>query len=230
MSNYSEEEQIQALKNFWDDYGTAIMVGIAVALAVFAGWRYWSNQQKSNQQQAATQYQQVIEQYQKSMESAAGAENTNFQRAARKLMEEHGDMAYGQFAALLVAKRAVESNDLKEAEKQLRWVLEQKPDEGLRIVTSIRLARVLFGQGDNAAAMAILDKESNPEFVATVQELRGDILVADKKPEEAAKAYQKASEVLASKKESRPLLEIKMADLGLKPVKVDAPKNGTENP
>lgn len=218
MSNYTEEEQLETLKNFWTDYGTAILVGIAVALAALAGWKYWQNDQLRAQQAASAQYQQVIELYQKSLEnSSSGPANTAFQAAARKLMDEHGERAYGQMIGLLVAKRAVDSGDLKEAEKNLSWVLEKKPEEGMRIVTTIRLARVLFAKGDNKAALALLDKETDPAFAATVQELRGDVLVAEKKLDEAATAYKKASEAVAAEKGSRPLLEIKMADLGLKP-------------
>ena len=43
-----DDEQIENLKRFWQDYGTPILVGASIALAVFAGWRYWqqSEQQK----------------------------------------------------------------------------------------------------------------------------------------------------------------------------------------
>ena len=43
--SYSEEEQVEQLKRFWQDYGTPILVGISLALAVFAGWRFWQQSQ-----------------------------------------------------------------------------------------------------------------------------------------------------------------------------------------
>lgn len=217
--SYDEEEQIERLKQFWKEYGTAILIGIALAMAVFAGWRYWQKSQVETATQAANLYQDVLADAQKLQANPQDqAANTDLQSKAKKLQDEFAKTPHAMNAGLLLAKRAVEANDLKEAEKQLRWVLEQKPEEGLRIVTAIRLARVLAASGKLDDGLALLAKEKNDAFTPALEETRGDIYRLQGKLEEARKAYQAADAALAARDEVRPLLEVKMADVGLAPV------------
>ena len=48
-----EDEQIENLKRFWQDYGTPILVGITIAVTVFAGWRYWQTEKVNSATKAA---------------------------------------------------------------------------------------------------------------------------------------------------------------------------------
>lgn len=223
MSQYSEEEQLQSLKHFWEDYGNAVMVAAIVILAAFTGWRYWNMQQAKVAQESSGAYQHVLEDFQRIQNvTEPNADTTALQRDAHALMTNHPESVYAQMSGLLLARRAVDVGDMKEAEKQLRWVVEQKPVEEIRIMANLRLARVLLAKGDAKGALALLDKIDNAGFAPSVQEMRGDALLADKRPDEARQAYTKARDALvAAKLPRRPILEVKMADLGVKPV-IDA--------
>jgi predicted negative regulator of RcsB-dependent stress response len=216
--SYSEEEQIENLKRFWDDYGTFILVVAALVVAAFAGWRYWQTNKVNQATLATSVYQDVTGSIQKLQTNPADQKaNTDLQKNAQKLMQDFAGTPYASSAALALAKHAVDSNDLKEAEKQLRWVLTQKPEEGTRIIATVRLARVLAGKGDTAAALALLANENDDAFVPLVQEARGDIFVAQGKTDEARKAYAAADAAAAKRAEQRPFLETKMADVGVAP-------------
>jgi len=215
---YSEEEQLENLKRFWDDYGTFILIVIAIVLACFAGWRYWQNNKINTASQAATVYQDVMSSLQKLQSNPADqAANTELQRNAQKLMQDYVGTPYAVGAGLALAKRAADSNDLKGAEKQLRWVLTQKPDEATRLITTVRLARVLAAKGDTAGGLALLANENDESFAPLVQEARGDILVTQGKTDDARKAYQAADAAAAKRDETRPIMETKMADVGVAP-------------
>ena len=60
-----DDEQLENIKLFWQDYGTPILVGSSIALAVFAGWRYWQQSKLETASQAAGAYQRTQESYQK---------------------------------------------------------------------------------------------------------------------------------------------------------------------
>ena len=55
-----EEEQIENLKRFWQDYGTPILVGVAIAVSALAGWRYWQAEKMDSATKAATVFQDML--------------------------------------------------------------------------------------------------------------------------------------------------------------------------
>ena len=58
----SEEQQVEAIKRFWDQYGKAILGGVVLGLAVLYGFRFYQGQQRANAEQASVQFSQLIEQ------------------------------------------------------------------------------------------------------------------------------------------------------------------------
>jgi predicted negative regulator of RcsB-dependent stress response len=211
-----DDEQIENLKRFWQDYGTPILVGASIALAVFAGWRYWQQSEQQTASIAANAYQATQDAYKKLVANADDtAASTDLQREAQKLMQDFTKTPYAANAALLLAKRAIDLKDFKTAEKQLRFVLTQKIDDGLKSVATLRLASVLAETGDTKAALAALNSDTNPAFTPSREELRGDLLKQTGDIAGAQKAYQAAAKVLVERQEPRPVLDMKMADVGL---------------
>lgn len=219
-----EQEQVENLKRFWQDYGTPIVIGLALALAAFAGWRYWQNAQLDESTRASGVFQEMMTAVQRSqLNPDDKAAHTDVQRLAKTLKQDFESTPFALNASLLLARQAVDGGDYKEAEKQLRWALEQKPDAAQRVLISTRLARVLLAQKQYDAALAVLDKEKDAGFLPTLEELKGDIYQAQNKTAEAQKAYQAAAAALAERDERRPLLEMKMADVGVAPLESKKP-------
>lgn len=212
-----DEEQVENLKRFFKDYGTPILTGVVLAIAVFSGWRYWNAQQVDASTKAAAVFQDMLGAVQRShVNPADKAASTDVQRYAKTLRDDYTKTPFAASAGLLLARQAVDRNDFKEAEKQLKWVLEQKPEESVRVLATTRLARVLAADKRFDEAQALLAKESGAGFAPTVQELKGDIYQAQGKIPEAQKAYLAAVQALQDRDdERRPLLEMKMADVGL---------------
>lgn len=219
-----DEEQIENLKRFWQDYGTPILVGVTIAVSAFAGWRYWQAEKMTSATKAATVFQEILTASQRSqLNPDDKTASTDVQRLAKTLKDDYTSTPYAINAALLQARHAIDVGDNKEAEKQLRWALDQKPAEAVRVLASTRLARVLSAQKQYDEALAVLQKEKAAGFEPTIEELKGDIYQAQGKLEEARKAYLAAVAALQERDERRPVLELKMADVGVAIPAADKP-------
>lgn len=219
--SYNEDETLEQLKSWWARYGTPVLLSIAVVLLSFSGWRYWStstleaaSEAQALQQQMATAMQRLA------VNTEDKAANTDVQRLGQQLINEYASTPYAVDAALLLAKRAVDAGDLVAAEKQLRVALELKPTPEIKVLTQTRLARVLAARQQYPAALALLDEiGDDPAAAPLVDEVRGDILMLQGQRDAAAKAYAAADAALAARDEARPVLDLKLADVGLTPAK-----------
>ncbi len=57
----TEEQQVEAIKRFWKEHGTAIIVGAALGLGGLWGWRAYSEAQIENKEAASVAYQNAVE-------------------------------------------------------------------------------------------------------------------------------------------------------------------------
>jgi len=219
--SYNEDETVEQIKTWWARYGTPVLLSAAVVLLSFSGWRYWStNKLESVTKAQALQQQMTTAMQRVSVNSDDKAANTDVQRLGQQLIDEYSNTPYAIDAAMLLAKRAVDSGDLAGAEKQLRAALALKPGAEIKLLLQTRLARVLSARKQYAAALAVLDDAGTDAASAPlVDEVRGDILLLQGQREAAAKAYAKADAALAKRDESRPVLDLKLADVGLIPAK-----------
>lgn len=190
----SEEEQVEALKRWWEENGRSTVVAIVVALGGALGWQAWQAHSQSQRDAASDLYQAMLSQ------SAAAAGMTDQQREAatglaERLKAEFPDSTYAQFAALQLARGAVETDDLAQAEAELRWVLGQAdPGGDVALVTQLRLARVVSAAGDGGQALKILDGVEGGSYAGAYALARGDILLAMGREDEAREAYAEAQQ------------------------------------
>jgi predicted negative regulator of RcsB-dependent stress response len=135
---------------------------------------------------------------------------------AEQLRKDYSATVYGVFAALQLAKDAVAANDLPRAATLLEWAQNQNADASLKPLIALRLAKVQFAQGELEKAFASLSgiKDGNA-WLVTAAELRGDILQAQNKLDEARESYNAALKALdaSGDQEQRANLEIKLSGL-----------------
>lgn len=199
----SEEQQVEAIKRFWQEYGKAIVGGVALGLIALYGFRYYQAEQRASAEQASTKYSQLVEK-----QEAAASEDWLAQ-AQGYIDASKGDN-YAVFAALLAAKTAVSEHKLDVAASQLNWVMANTKEPTLLALTQLRLARVQKEQADFDAALATLSKPVPASFVALQAELKGDVLLLADKPAAAKTAYQQA---LAEGGQNQQLLQVKLDEL-----------------
>ncbi|MBY5921998.1 YfgM family protein [Ferrimonas balearica] len=203
MDIYStEEQQVEAIKRFWKEYGTSIIGGAVLGLGGLFGWNTYQDYQQGQREAASAAYSQVVEQ--------AGQSRDLLDTAVAQFKAEHGDSGYSALSQLLLARAAVEAGDLAKAETLLTDVLPSL-DSATAPLATLRLARVQMAQDKLDAAQATLEKITNSAFAAQRDELKGDILVAKGELEAARAAYQSAMD--AGGAQTSPALQMKLDDL-----------------
>jgi predicted negative regulator of RcsB-dependent stress response len=185
----TEEEQLDALRRWWNENGRSIVVAVIVALAASFGWQSWQANEEQQQEQASDDYQALL----RAINPQAGSPGTHGVELAEQLKSDFSGSTYAQFAALHLAAMAVGEGKLSEAEKQLRWVLTKaSTGSDTAQVAQLRLARVLAASGDIDQALSILVEVEAGSYVATYAVAEGDILMAAGRNDEARDAYSRA--------------------------------------
>ena len=61
MSNQTEEEQLERIKEVWHRHGVPVLTGVVLALAGVFGWNGWTNYQENKASNASAVYQSMLE-------------------------------------------------------------------------------------------------------------------------------------------------------------------------
>ncbi len=192
MESYrTEEEQVEALRRWWDENGRSTLLAVVLVLAGTFGWQGWQRYEAQRNDSASDLYQQMLEAA--SMAGQGIVNGAPAERLASQLRSEYGGTTYAQFAALHQARVAVAGKDLPAAEDHLRWVLgKAAAGSDMALVAQLRLARVLAAQGESEQALTLLAPGSSGKFPAASALARGDILAAAGRDTEALAAYREA--------------------------------------
>ncbi len=207
MTEYmTEQEQIEIIKNWIKQYSLVILAGMAIAIVGIMGWRYWEQRQNNIISHASSIYDEML-----TMRAQNNAEGTRKQ--AKKLFSRYPDLTYAHIAALMLAREAVFKKDYVEAEKKLRFVIDESDVPALRQIARIRLARLMIINHAPEASLKLLKKVDDKSFDGMANEVRGDAYLALNDPVLARQAYQQALADLPNAEVIRPLLEMKFDNL-----------------
>ncbi|MCZ2723130.1 tetratricopeptide repeat protein [Marinomonas sp. 15G1-11] len=205
----TEEEQIEAFKEWWKKNGTSLVLAVSIGVAGYFGSQAWFQSQENHISEASALYQNM-------MEAAADLSAESNQKTvtfiANQLSDDYSDTGYAAFGQLYVARIEAEKGEFDNAISSLKQAQEKTEDVSLNAIANLRIARLLLEKQDYDAALTQVEKVTYEEFTVQKQELKGDILLASGKKEEARVAYEAANNALESGS-SHPLLNIKLQDL-----------------
>ena len=189
----TEDEQVEALRRWWDENGRSTIVAVVLALGVGFGWQGWQGYREQQAEAASNVYQALL----RGVSGQAGA-TSDAAALGEQIKRDYADSTYAQFAALHLAAMAVEEGDMAAAESELRWVLGRAAKgSDTAQVAQLRLARVLASNGDAEQALAILDEGAQGSYQASYAVARGDILLARGDVDQARAAYTSAQSLVA---------------------------------
>jgi predicted negative regulator of RcsB-dependent stress response len=217
----NEEEQIEALKRWWNDNGSSLLIGVGLVFALMFGVQRWQASQSGTAGAAADMYEQIANM---AVANVAKTITDDDLLAAQgvysQLKSQYASSIYTRYAALVMAKFNADRNNLEQAATELQWVLDnqslgfmQKAEPELFDIARARLARIRLAQGQAQAALDLLRAAPNASFVVSQAEIEGDALLQLGDKAGAIAAYQKA--LTASTEGNPALLRLKLQDLGV---------------
>ena len=133
--------------------------------------------------------------------------------AGQAIIDKHAGTFYASQAALILAKSAFEAGRLAEARERLDWVMRKGVEEH-RGVARLRLASVLLDEGKFTEALTVLDGNKDEAFAANAADVKGDIMLAQGRLDEARAAYKLAIDRAGPHNPVRGIAEVKLNALG----------------
>lgn len=211
----SEEQRVEALKKWWKDNASSVVMGLALGLATLGGWNLWQTNQKHKAEEASGLYQQLLR--------AVDAKQTDPAiKLSERIIEQHQGTAYATYATLFEARLKAEAGDLAGAKKALGDLLASAKDENIKHLARLRLGQVLRALGETDSALKLLEPLKPREmgkYESRYEELKGDLYAAQQRTSEAQAAYERAKEA----GETAPLLDLKINNLAVEPATPPAP-------
>ena len=205
-----EQEQLDQIKHFWNQYGnliTWVLVAVLASVAAWNGYHYW---QRSQAVQAAAMFDEMGK-------SLASGDLVKAQRTFADMQERYAGSTYTHQAGLALGKMAADAANPDAAKAVLQWVADKTGDEGYAAIARLRLANVYLDTKAYPEAIKALDGVKNEAFSALVSDRLGDVLVLQDKKAEAKEAYLRAYKKLPADVPYQRLLLVKLNALGVDP-------------
>ncbi|MDT8397813.1 MAG: tetratricopeptide repeat protein [Pseudomonadales bacterium] len=217
MAAHSEEEQIEALKQWWKDNGKSLLIAVAVILLGLFAFRQWEAMEQRYDTEASELYEELLDTAKLDASEPLSAEEfSTAEFLNSQLRNDYENSTYARLSALLMAAVQVRQGNLDQAETELSWILDhaamglfKEADPGLLFTARLRLARVVLAQGDAERALTLLNVADVGAFAGSYAEVEGDAHLALGQTDKARAAYQRA----LSNSANAPLLELKLQDL-----------------
>ena len=207
MSEYSEAEQWERAKEWLKGNGLWIIAGVAIGAGGLAAWHWYQDRRNAQAETASARYEEMLDAFTRN-------DRTRGMTLVTELNNEYSWTPYAALSTLIAARVQVDQNELDKAAAGLKSVMETAPDDEIRMVARLRLARVQAAQGKYDDALATLKVESPGEFATRLADVRGDVLLAKGDRDGALREYQAARAGENRGRVDADLLDLKIRDLG----------------
>lgn len=199
-------EQSERARQWLQQNGSSIVIGVLLGLAVLMGWQRWQQSGVSHRAEALAKFEQL--------EEAAGKDD---QELVGKLVDDlrhnYSDTAHAGLAALEQAEMLLKGGKLDEAESALKFAADSSKQASIRSIAATRLARVQIARAEPQKALDTLKTVTLEGYAAEVDAIRGDAYAALGKTDEAVKAYDAALAATDVAAPQRRTIEVKRDDL-----------------
>ncbi|KTC64973.1 transmembrane protein (plasmid) [Legionella adelaidensis] len=207
MSVYmTEQEQIEAIKKWWQRYNGVITVIASLILLAIAGYKYWNWHQAKVAQEASNAYEHLIVAF-------SNQDNKGVRAYANQLLKEYNETVYADAARLTLAKLYTSREKYQDAITQLDYVAKHSKMTAFQQVAKIRMARILIADKSYDKALSELSQINDTAYSSVVNEIKGDVYAETGKYFEAIAAYRKAINEVQTQGMGNVFLEMKTNEL-----------------
>ncbi|MGX9418841.1 YfgM family protein [Vibrio sp. RC27] len=197
----TEEQQVEAIKSWWEENGKAVIIGTVVGLSAIGGWNFYQSSTQDAREAASKSYESTI--------AELGKNGASAQESVQTFINSNSDSEYASLAAIQLAKAQIEAKELDQALVQLEWVKSNSGDEALKTIAGYRIARISAEQTNYDKALAELKAITHEGWQGRVLELKGDVVLAQGDKDAAYIAYTQAQQ----ENDASQLLKLKLDDL-----------------
>jgi len=206
-SYYSDDEQVEKLKLWWQNYGPAVIVGVVLGLALLGGNKYWHHYKKTQADAASVIYEKTLDQL-KRKDWQAG------KQTAQQLLDAYAATPYAELAALNLAGIHYRAGEKDMAKERLEWAIKNARSEASQQTARLRLSRILFDDGELEPALDKLGDKPAVGFESEYYELKADLLLGKGQIDEARDLYRNALQNVDGGSAYTEILQMKLDNLG----------------
>ena len=202
-----EQEQLDALQQFWRSYGRIVMAVVLAVVVGFGSTKWWEYQNRTEAQSASATFNKL--------EAVQTVEDIDLiSSLSEEIISGYGDTYYADLARLNLAKTEVDVGNSDGAIKLLRGVVDDSRDSSLVALARLRLAALYVMTEQFDLAMSALDGDADAAMSGLFADIRGDIYAAQDLHDEARGAYQEALSLLQEGNPWVDIVQIKIDSLG----------------
>ncbi len=202
-----EQEQVDQLKALWKKYGDYVTRGAIaffVLYGLFQGWGYYQNKQSL----AASELYQGI--------TVLDEKNTKeIVEKSQRLIDEYSGTPYAGRAAILFAKASYQEGHKDKAKEKLEWASRHAKESATESIALIQLGQILLEEKKYDEALKKANAVDNEGYLGLSNDLKGDVLNAMGKKEDAKKAYLEALKRFGPKDAYARFTQEKLESLGV---------------
>jgi len=202
-----EQEQVDELKALWKKYGDYITRGAIaffVLYGLFQGWSYYQTKQSLG---ASELYQSI---------TVMDEKNTkDIMQKSQSLMDDYSGTPYAGRAAILFAKASYAEGAKDKAKEKLEWASRHAKESATESIALIQLGQILLEEKKYDEALKKANAVDNEGYLGLANDLKGDILNAMNKKEDAKKAYLEALKRFGPKDPYARFTQEKLESLGV---------------
>ncbi len=181
----TEEENVERVKKWISEYWITILLAVMLAVGSLWGFDYYkkSKLEKVNLQAVKLDSLRTF------------ITENKLDDAEKKILEIQADKesSFATIAGLELAKAYFINKNYEKSLKQYEWLAANAPDIAIKDIANLRKARVLIAQKQYDKAITTLKGLLTKDFNLEANLLKGDVLLAQGKNEEAIKAYESTS-------------------------------------
>ncbi|MEL7399685.1 MAG: tetratricopeptide repeat protein, partial [Pseudomonadota bacterium] len=162
----TEEEQVEAIKKWWSENGTSLILSVVVVAGGWFGWNTYQDNVRATGEAASAVYSQLVEKVAQPAAEQSDAVKAEMIDLAEQLKNDYSSTVYSQFGGLFLARFAADNGDFDTAASELEAVIAAAEEGPVKLTAQVRLANILVQLDKNDEALALIPAQPDSAYAA----------------------------------------------------------------